>query len=46
MVGVDVGINDVGNADVCLRCLIHEPIFVARDHIDGGRNGVPRAAKK
>ena len=46
VIGMDMGVDDIGDTHVRLSCLFNEPILVARDHIDSCGDGVSRASKE
>ena len=46
MVGVDMGVDDIGDARFCLLRLVHEPLFITGDDIDRNGFGGGRTAKE
>jgi hypothetical protein len=46
VVGMDMGVDDVGDANLGELGLLDKPVLVARQHIDGDREAVARAAEE
>ena len=46
VVGMNMGVDNMGDAHIGLFGLLDEPGLVARDHIDGGSQAVACTAEK